>query len=337
MNSGRPGSQRHLAVLLALISSLSDPWPVIEQADVARLCGLTMDEALAAMEALEQCARLETAQGPETLVAFDLDREDGFMTPANGPGPWIGAPLRLNRRETRALEEALTSWGVPIDRGIGESLLEAYGAPESGLCPLPASEVEDGRSKPLEANLEAQNLVSCSRALLERRRLRFPYQSQGPAPRDREVEPLDLYEAEGHWYLFGADCRVEGEDPFRLFRLDRMTDEAVVENGQSTRPPQSAPQNRGVPVKVRLSSPEPYDQGLWGSVPKRKHGDGLVVTPRLQSPSWLWARVAACGGQAVPAGNGTAADKDYRRQVVDHIDRMLAEAGVAIGEGNNKG
>lgn len=336
MNSGRPGSQRYLAVLLALISSLSDPWPVIDQADVARLCGLTMDEALDAMESLDRCSVLETPQAPETLVAFDLDREDGFIAPANGPGPWIDAPVRLNRRETRALEEALTSWGVPIDRGIGESLLEAYGAPESDSCPLPASKVEEGRPKPLEANLEAQNLVSCSQALIERRPLRFPYQSQGPAPRDREVEPLDLYEAEGHWYLFGADRSVEGDDPFRLFRLDRMTAEAVVGDERCVNPPQSAPQNRGIPVKVRLSSPEPYDQGLWGTVPKRKHGDGLVVTPWLQSPTWLWARVAACGGQAVPAGNGTAADKDYRRQVVDYIDHVLAEAGIPTGEGSDE-
>jgi proteasome accessory factor B len=83
-------------------------------------------------------------------------------------------------------------------------------APDPAPLPLP----------PARLPLDVTATDAVARAVLERRRVRFPYRTADGREEERTVEPYGAVRRRRAWYLVGRDVDRDG---LRGFRLDRMT------------------------------------------------------------------------------------------------------------------
>lgn len=145
-------------------------------------------------------------------------------------------PLMFTGEEIEALvlgARIVQAWGDPeLKRGAEEALhkIEAVlperlkrAIPDAALF-APDFHVREGLR---------QHLQELRRAIRERRRVRLAYEDRAGAATARTVQPLGLFYW-GHAWSLGAWCELR--QGFRNFRLDRMSEAAVLDDTFATEP-----------------------------------------------------------------------------------------------------
>jgi predicted DNA-binding transcriptional regulator YafY len=141
-------------------------------------------------------------------------------------------PLAFTRDELEALvlgTRIVESWTDPELRGAARRVLAKVEAVLQGEHP------EWLRATPLFAPPDHwvgervdDRLISLRRALREQRKVRFSYLDLAGKPSERTVRPLSLA-FYGPVWVFAGWC--EMREGFRAFRVDRMADLVVLEEG----------------------------------------------------------------------------------------------------------
>lgn len=171
--------------------------------------------------------------GPEDLIDFDLDEEDGYVALREPHG--MARPLRLSTREAVALVAALRTLAANLDpaeqpREAAEvaSTIEALTAAAGAAARTAALvDVDLGASAPA---LVRSTVV---RALEDGRRLRLRYVSASDVVSVRDVDPVQLLTEDSRGYLV-AFC--QREQAGRSFRLDRILGAELLDDDADPHP-----------------------------------------------------------------------------------------------------
>jgi proteasome accessory factor C len=234
--TGRKGADDRLRRILALV-----PWvaahdgPTVDE--VCARFGLTPDQLEQDLEQLFLCGLYPFT--PDTLIEVDV--ADGRV--------WIryadvfARPLRLTPAEGLALlasAEALLA-GPDEDR---DPVLERGLAKLAALLGIDPDETVDISLAPAPP----ESLVALRAAVADRRQVEIDYFSYGRNEwTTRIIDPLQVFNAAGRWYVAAYCHAVEDR---RLFRLDRIGRTVVLE---TTFEPQREP------VSHTTFDPRPHD------------------------------------------------------------------------------
>lgn len=172
---------------------------------------------------------------------------------------------------------------------------------------------------------ERPELASALRDAVRRgRRVRFGYLGRGDdAPRDRTVEPWAVRVEGGRLYLQGHDVDAQAA---RTFRLDRVTELAVLDDAATLPTPAQLPAPRWAPHEDDLEVVlELAPGGRWVAEAltpesiKERAGGATVVTVRTDAPRWVETLVLQAAGAA------TIASPAANREALAHrVDAALA-------------
>lgn len=215
MSPGRRTAEDSLRRLLALV-----PWvaaqdgPRIE--DVCSRFGCTEEELVQDLELLFMCGLHPFT--PDTLIDVVIEEGRVWVRYAD----YFSRPLRLTPAEGLFLVAAGTALlsvpGADPDGPLARGLAKL--AAVLGVDPDEAVDVELGHAPP-------EVLATLQRASSDRRQVEVDYYSYG---RDvwarRVIEPHQVFNSAGQWYV-AAWCHRAGGD--RIFRLDRMRDPVVLD------------------------------------------------------------------------------------------------------------
>jgi proteasome accessory factor B len=311
------------------------------------------------MPAVERLVNLTIAllEAPRPVTFDELRRRTGYY-----PQPERAAARRMFERD----KEQLRALGVPIRTE------QAYGMEEPGyrihrreyelrdlhlepdevaalalaaelVAPddlalamakiaarLPASVELD--APPTRMKLDLDPVDGIAAAVLERRRIRFPYRTVDGRTEERTLEPYGVVRRRRAWYVVGRDT---ARAALRVFRLDRMTDAAValdpagafevpddVDLAAAVQGPEAAP----VPVELEVGPAAVWDVATRGGRDlgpgtteggRRMRVDGLDPVRDLP---WLLA-IAPDAAVVSPPG--------LRATVVAALERVVARHGGA--------
>jgi len=293
----RPGAQDRLARLLAVV-----PWVAARDgplvAEVCQRFAVTEHDLLDDLDLLFLCGVYPFT--PDSLIEVDVADGRVWIRFAD----YFRRPLRLTAPEGLALLSAGSALvaipGADADGALARALDKLASA--LGVDADESVAVELGSARP-------EVLDQLRRAAAEHRRLELDYYSFG---RDsfgvRLVEPRDVFNARGQWYLSGYCPAAGGE---RLFRVDRISRATVLDE---TFPPPAAPPDR------RVFHPEAFSQtivldlataGRWIAehypnlgVAERPDGTLRVTLPVSERP-WL-ERLLLRAGRAATVIEGDA-------------------------------
>ena len=224
----RTGAQDRLGRLLAIV-----PWVAARDgppiAEVCRRFSVTEQELLDDLDLLFLCGVYPFT--PDVLIEVDIADGRVWIRFAD----YFRRPLRLTPPEGLALLSAGSALlGVPgadpdgaLARAI-EKLASVLGVGDDN-----AVAVELGAATP-------EVLDVLRRATAQRRRVELDYYSFGRDDRStRLVEPWQVFNAQGQWYLSGF-CQVAGGE--RLFRVDRISRATIGDD--RFEPPPALPDRR---------------------------------------------------------------------------------------------
>ncbi len=290
-----------LARLLAMV-----PWLLNRQGvdivEAAQAFGITPEQVEADLALLFLCG---TPGGmPDDLIEADWEGGRVFL----GNADTISRPLRLGLDEALTLIVGLrTLAAVPgigdrdaIDRALAK-LVDATGTPPE------ASETATRIQVDITEGVAGETLEKLRRALTEHRRLRLRYLVPArDESTDRDVDPMRVFSAEGHWYLEGWCHRAQDT---RLFRLDRIESLEVLDV-DGTPPAQAVPRDldEGVfragaeDLLVELDlGPDARWVADYYPLESSEDLDGgrLLVRLRTADTGWLRRMVLRLGGSAV--------------------------------------
>ncbi|MGH9127324.1 MAG: helix-turn-helix transcriptional regulator [Acidimicrobiales bacterium] len=302
----RPSAQERLARLLAVV-----PWvaardgPSVEE--VCRRFEVTEHDLLEDLDLLFLCGVYPFT--PDSLIEVDVADGRVWIRFAD----YFRHPLRLSPPEGLALLSAGSALmavpGSDPEGALGRALEKLASA--LGVSADESVEVALAAAPPEVLSLVRQ-------AVAERRRLEIEYYSFG---RDetglRLVEPWEVFNAEGQWYLRGY-CQAAGGE--RLFRVDRIR--AAVVRDERFRAPK-APSDRRTfhpdpegPTVVLDLAPE----GRWiaSQYPNEgvveQPGGALRVTLAAGQRAWLERLLLRAGPAAtVVEGDGEVGPAAARR------------------------
>jgi len=246
--------------------------------------------------------------GPGDLIDVEIDEGRVWIRMAD----YFSRPVRLTRSEALALYlRAKALVGAP---GLEEApaLATAIRKLEAALGPdalgALAGKVEvgiDGRV--------ADALAAVRQAVEARRRIRIEYYSAGrDAVTSREIEPEQLFSAQGNWYVVAWDPGVDDE---RLFRVDRM--HFVEDTGTSFEPRGLAGQGRelytrgpqDVTVVIRLGPGARWVSEYYEVERTTDAGEGRVeVILPAKDLEWVAKLVLRLGGEATVVSPPELAD-----------------------------
>jgi proteasome accessory factor B len=154
-------------------------------------------------------------------------------------------------------------------------------------------EVADLATPPARLPLDLDPVDGLAAAVLERRRIRFPYRTVDGRDEERTLEPYGVVRRRRAWYVVGRDA---ARDAVRVFRLDRMTGAPEVLD-----PAAAFEVPGGVDHAAAVRGPE---------------ADPVEVELEV-GPAGVWD-VAARGGRDVGPGSG----EGTRRMRVAGVDRV---------------
>lgn len=157
---------------------------------------------------------------------------------------------RIDRREYE-----LRDLRLEPDEVAALALAVRMVAPDDLALPLAKVSARQPDPEPVDTPrtrlpLDVQATDGLAVAVLERRRIRFPYLTADGRSRTRTVEPYGVVRRRRAWYVVGRDV---DRDALRGFRLDRMTGDVVVEDAAGTF---AAPE--GVDLVAVVSGPEAH-------------------------------------------------------------------------------
>ena len=298
------------------------PWLVnrqgIELDEAARGLGVSVEQLESDLNLLFLCGY---GQMPDELIEADWEEGRVFV----GNADTISRPLRLGVDEAVTLIVGLrTLLDVPglterdaIERAL--SKLEAA----AGSAAEPAARV----SVDLSDAVDPEVIARAREGVERHRRLHLTYHVPGrDESTERDVDPMRVIAAEGHWYLEGWCHRAEG---VRVFRLDRVEALTVLDE-DGTPPDGVAPRELG----ESIFSPTESDLvvtlrlmpgALWVSdyYPVESVTDGddgsRTITLRTADTAWLERLVLRLGGHVV-----VVSPDDLRERIAARAHAALA-------------
>lgn len=286
-----------LARLLTMV-----PWLVarqgIELEEAARGLDVSVDQLESDLNLLFLCGY---GQMPDELIEADWEEGRVFV----GNADTISRPLRLGVDEAVTLIVGLrTLLDVPglterdaIERALAK--LEAA----AGSAAEPAARV----SVDLAGERVDDTTLSRAREGVEKhRRLHLTYHVPGrDESTERDVDPMRVIAAEGHWYLEGFCHRADG---VRVFRLDRV--EALSVLDEDGTPPEGvgprelgesifSPTEDDLVVTLRLHRGARWISDYYPVESVTDDGDVRTITLRTADTAWLERLVLRMGGHVV--------------------------------------
>lgn len=199
------------------------PWVLSQEGgptvdEVCRRFGISVEELRDDLQTLFVCGLPPFT--PADLIWADIDEDRVVIQQAD----WLSRPLRLTRGEAVALLVAGRAIAALPGLDEADALRTALQKLARAVTPSDADAVADLVER-VEVELEGSApglLATLRRAISEGMTLRITYLSFGRAElTERDVDPLLVLDAGGHWYLV-ADDHLSGEE--RSFRLDRIRD-----------------------------------------------------------------------------------------------------------------
>lgn len=273
----RPGAQDRLARLLAVV-----PWVAARDgpaiAEVCRRFAVTEQDLLDDLDLLFLCGVYPFT--PDALIEVDVADGRVWIRFAD----YFHRPLRLTPPEGLAL------------LGAGAALLAVPGAEHDGalaraldkLAAVLGVDADDSVAVEL-GPATPEVLAVVQQATVSHRRLELDYYSFGrDSSGTRLVEPWQVFNARGQWYLSGFCHDAGGE---RLFRVDRISRAAMRDDPFS--PPQSPPDRRtfhpgGQTVVLDLAAPARWIAEQYPNLGvAERPGGGLRVTLPVSERAWL--------------------------------------------------
>lgn len=290
------GSGQRLPRLLALV-----PWlrthPDVSLGQAAQAFGVTPRQLRADIELLFCCGL--PGGSPGDLIDIDLE---GDRLTLRDPQT-LDRPLRLTTDEGLALLVAVRALVDVPGLSDRQTLARVQAKLEGALGSRPPA------GPVLALALESpgdETMAVLRRALDERRRVHLAYLV---AARDevteRDVDPMRLLLADGHWYLEAWCHRAEA---VRLFRVDRVQ-RAQVLDVASAPPPQAVPRDlddglfqpsgEHALIELRLGPGAGWVADYYPCEYVREAAGGEVLVG-LRTPDLGWARqlVMRLGGRA---------------------------------------
>jgi proteasome accessory factor C len=256
---------------------------------LAKQLGVSREELLRDLELLTMVGRPPFQ--PDDFIDLHVENDQVWVDLDQR----FSKPPRLTGPEAAALASA-----AELLRPAAQSALASALAKLEKVLPAQAKKMYRELGSAVNARSQASaELGTLTRAVEERRELEFDYAGRGStAVEHRRVEPVEVFNHRGQWYLYGWDLGRESE---RLFRLDRMTG---IQRTERTFSPRSMPPAR-VPdpaarseVRVRFSAmAAPYLRERFGGE-ARELTDGGVEVKVAGEERWLVQWILSFGGEA---------------------------------------
>lgn len=313
-------NERRLPRLLALVPYLQ-AHPGIRVADAAADFGVSETQLRRDLQLLWMCGL--PGHGPGDLIDLSFEGETVSVTFDAG----MSRPLRLSGEEALALVVALRTLAETPGIADGDAVQRALAKVESA-----AGGDVDEATVTVALDRTAKLLPVLNRAVTEQRALQLHYWS---ATRDesteRVVDPLRLFESDGHAYLEAWCRRAEG---VRVFRADRI--EAVQLLDEPSRPPQGIelrdlaegvyqPASEHLLAVLRVSEAYAWVADYYPPEEVAElDGGALQVSLRVSDPTWVRSLVLGSGGQVEVLSPGWLAES-----IRADAARALAAYGIA--------
>jgi proteasome accessory factor C len=256
---------------------------------LARQLGVSREELLRDLELLTMVGRPPFQ--PDDFIDLHVENDQ----------VWVDLDQRFSKppRLTGPEAAALAAAAELLRPGAQTALASALGKLER-ILPASAKKMYRELGSAVNARSQAPEALGIlTRAVEERHELEFDYAARGStAAERRRVEPVEVFNHRGQWYLYGWDLTRGSE---RLFRLDRMTDIRRTDRTFSPRsmPPARVPDpaERGS-VRVRFTAQAaPYLRERFGGE-ARELTDGGVEVKVAGEERWLIQWVLSFGGEA---------------------------------------
>lgn len=298
--------EQRLPRLLAMVPYFQSR-PGIATAEAAADFGITEKQLIKDLDLLWMCGL--PGHGPGDLI--DLSYEGGTVTIIDDQG--LRKPLRLTSEEALALVVALRTLAETQGLTDGDAVQRALAKVESA-----AGGAVDDATVAVELDQESRVLPVLRRAVDEQRALRLRYYA---ATRDetteRVVDPLQVFDADGHSYLEAWCRRAEGVRVFRADRIDEielLDEPARAPVGVALRDVsegvfQPAPEHllvvlRAEPAYAWVADFYPVEEVTEPDGPS----GGLQIGLRVSEPAWVRALVLGSGGQVEVLSPGWLAE-----------------------------
>jgi proteasome accessory factor C len=286
------GNEERLPRLLALVPYLQ-AHQGIATADAAADFGITEDQLRRDLRLLWMCGL--PGHGPGDLI--DLSFEGDTVSVIFDAG--MSRPLRLTAEEALALVVALRTLAETPGLADGDAVQRALAKVEAA-----AGGAVDDTTVAVQLDRAERLLPALRRALDEGRALRLRYYT---ATRDetteRIVDPLRVFELDGHSYL-EAWCR--SAEGVRVFRADRI--EHLEQLDEPSRPPAGVqlrdlneglfqPASEHLLAVLRLSPPYFWVADYYPTEEVLEDDGRLQVSLRVADPAWVRSLVLGSSGQ----------------------------------------
>lgn len=296
-------TEQRLPRLLALVPYLQAR-PGIRVADAAADFGISEQQLRRDLQLLWMCGL--PGHGPGDLIDLSFEGEEVSVIFDAG----MSRPLRLSAEEALALVVALRTLAETPGVADSDAVRSALAKVESA-----AGGAVDDATVTVELDSEARLQPVLHRAVDERRALRLRYYT---AARDetteRVVDPLRVFEADGHAYLEAWCRRAEG---LRMFRVDRIEDVALLD--EPAAPPSDVelrdlaegvyqPAGEHLLAVLRVSAAYAWVADYYAIESAVEEPDGLRVSLRVSEPAWVRSLVLGSGGQVEVLSPGWLAD-----------------------------
>ena len=307
-----------LARLLTMV-----PWLVnrqgIELEEAARGLDVSVEQLESDLNLLFLCGY---GQMPDELIEADWEEGRVFV----GNADTISRPLRLGVDEAVTLIVGLRTLldvpGLTEREAIERALAKLEAA--AGTSAEPAARV----SVDLAGERVDDLILSRAREGVERhRRLHLSYHVPGrDESTERDVDPMRVIAADGHWYLEGYCHRAQG---VRVFRLDRVESLDVLDV-DGTPPEGIAPRELGesifspaeddLLVTVRLLPGALWVSDYYPVESSVDAADGSrTITLRTADTAWIERLVLRMGGHA-----SVTSPQDLRERIAARSHAALA-------------
>jgi proteasome accessory factor C len=296
-------NEQRLPRLLALVPYLQAR-PGIRVDRAAADFGITEQQLRRDLQLLWMCGL--PGHGPGDLI--DLSFEGETVTVIFDAG--MSRPLRLSAEEALALVVALRTLAETPGIADSDAVQRALAKVESA-----AGGAVDDATVTVALDATTKLLPVLHRAVNEGRALQLRYYT---AARDesseRTIDPLRVFEADGHAYL-EAWCR--SAEGVRVFRVDRIEDVRLLD--EASRPPHGIelrdlaegvyqPSTDHVLAVVRVSEAYAWVADYYLAEAVTELPDGLQVSFRVAEPSLVRSLVLGSGGQVEVLSPGWLAE-----------------------------
>lgn len=235
-------------------------------------------------------------------------------------------PPRLNPREALAVDVALRRFAAQLRGKERDDVLELATRIGRGLSTEEPSAFAERFS--VEESGESGGIrLALRRAAAERRRCRIVYvRVEEPEPRERELDPYEVVESRGTWYVIGY-CGLR--EDVRVFRIDRIVDLEVTDERFEV-PADFDPDDWIEAGRVfRSDATESVTVRYTGGAAARireqgptepSSGGGVKVTYDVADTGWIVRQVLQQAGEAE-----VLAPERVRREVARAAARMAAK------------